>query len=80
MRNGQGAHFSFFLREITTESPIDSTRVPKMMMSDQRVGISMWGMFRFRPTRLPSWLMYSFMASNILIPTKMRMMPRPYFR
>ena len=38
---------------------------------------------RFLPhhmTREPRSLMYSFIASNILMPTKMRMMPRPYFK
>ena len=63
-----------------TDMPIDSTSRPKMMVNDSSVGTSMCGMFRSRPSHEPIWLMYSFMASSILMPTKMRMTPRPYFR
>ena len=64
----------------TYDSPIDSSSVPKIKTSDHIVGTSIWGMFRSMPTHDAIRLFYSFMASSILMPTKMRMMPRPYFR
>ena len=52
----------------------------KMMARLQLVGTSICGMLSFKPTSVPSLLMYSSVASSILRPTKMRMMPSPYFK
>ena len=70
-------HFRFVM---TTDRSIERTRTPKMSARLTGVGTSMWGMLMKRPSSEPRWLMYSFMASSIFTPTKMRMMPRPYFK
>ena len=44
------------------------------------IGTSIWGTFKVRPTSAPKLLIYSFIASNILRPTKISITPSPYFR
>ena len=40
----------------------------------------MCGMLMSMPSNFPKSMTYSFMASSILMPTKLRMIPKPYFR
>ena len=68
----------FFVANV--ESTIESTNVPKMMLKERPVDISTWGMVTGMPSHANSAFTYSFMARSILIPTKINIIPNPYFR
>lgn len=69
-----------FLPGETTEKSIDRMSTPKMTDKLTGVETSTCGSCRRSPQRLARALTYSFMASNIFSPTKMRIRPRPYLR
>ena len=65
---------------IHEESAIESTNVPKMMPNESLVDIAISGMVTGMPSHASSAFTYSYMANSILIPTKIRIIPKPYFR
>ena len=72
-------NYAFFF-VTTTENSMDRSSRPKIMARLRGVGTSTCGMFRLSPTNVPRLLMYSFMASSILMPTNISISPSPYFR
>ena len=70
--------FNFLVAMV--EIPMESSNVPKMMHKERPVEISTCGMVTGIPSHASTALTYSFIANSIFTPTKIRMIPNPYFR